>query len=339
MKISLIIATRNRCQQLGRCLAHVERLHCEYDWELVIVDNGSSDGTAEVVQKFAEQVDFDVKLVHEPRPGLGCAHNAGIASARGELVAFLDADDVWFPKKLELQVEALQAHPDAALCFTDFLEFDESGVTMPSRMNTRVNARGWFERLQVGDTEIACGTMYKELLQANWIHTSSVLIRKATLSEVGLFDGAFAMGEDYDLWLRIAKMYPVVCVNRVLSDYRYQAQSLCGPLKFRRLVHSRGIAQVLEKHLRAKSVPSALLDVAAEKVSQCYSVVGWSLFRQNRLAEARSLFRQGLRYHPSDLLLWLYLCASFLPLTIVEGIRRLRRWVSALQGPAETAPH
>lgn len=331
-RVSVIIPTHNCGAYIGDAIESVvAQTYAEY--EIIVVDDGSTDDTKTALAPYVGRIHY---LCQNNR-GVSAARNAGIARARGEVVAFLDADDMWLPLKLELQLEALQGHPDVALCFTDFLEFDKSGVTMPSRMNTRANARAWFERYRVGNSEVACGPMYEDLLQANWIHTSSVVIRRATFLRVGVFDEAFGVGEDYDVWLRIARTYPLVCVNRVLSGYRYQAQSVCGPPESRRLVYSRCVAQVLEKHLRENAVPSALRDVAAEKVSQCYWELGWSLFRQNRPSEARSLFWQGFRYHPSRRLLWLYLGASFLPLPIIEAIRRMKHWGRAFQDRPETA--
>jgi glycosyltransferase involved in cell wall biosynthesis len=92
MDISLIIATRDRSHQLARCLASVARIEFERPWELIVVDNGSNDATAEVVKQFADKASFPLRYVLEPGPGLGNAHNAGVAVARGEVLAFTDDD-------------------------------------------------------------------------------------------------------------------------------------------------------------------------------------------------------------------------------------------------------
>lgn len=92
MDVSLIIATRDRCGQLQRCLEAVACLQFERPWELIIVDNGSTDGTASVVYQFSECAQFSVRYVFESKPGLGNAHNAAIAVARGMILAFTDDD-------------------------------------------------------------------------------------------------------------------------------------------------------------------------------------------------------------------------------------------------------
>jgi glycosyltransferase involved in cell wall biosynthesis len=92
MDVSLIIATRDRSQQLARCLDSVARIKFERPWELIVVDNGSKDATAEVVEQFADKAFFPLRYVLEPEPGLGNAHNAGVAVARGEILSFTDDD-------------------------------------------------------------------------------------------------------------------------------------------------------------------------------------------------------------------------------------------------------
>jgi hypothetical protein len=92
MDVSLIIATRDRCQQLQRCLDAVIRLKFERPWELIVVDNGSTDETAQVIEKFRGSAPVKVRSVLQPQPGLGNAHNAGVAIALGKIVAFTDDD-------------------------------------------------------------------------------------------------------------------------------------------------------------------------------------------------------------------------------------------------------
>jgi glycosyltransferase involved in cell wall biosynthesis len=92
MDVSLIIATRDRCQQLARCLKSLARLEFERPWEVILVDNGSIDATAELAQQFAATAPVPVRYVYEREPGLGNAHNAGVRIARGEILAFTDDD-------------------------------------------------------------------------------------------------------------------------------------------------------------------------------------------------------------------------------------------------------
>lgn len=319
--VSVIVPTYNCAAYIGEALSSVfEQTYSTY--EIIVVDDGSTDHTEKVLAPYVDKIQY----LYQNNRGVSAARNAGIARARGEFVALLDADDVWFPRKLELQVQALKEHPEAGLVFTDFQDFDASGVTRNSRFNTWRGFRAWFDQHRLGDSKLAWGAMYEELLRANWIHTSSVLLRKAALEEVRLFDEAFAAGEDYDLWLRIAKLYPVVCVNRVLSGYRFRPQSLSGLKESRGPFVHQGTLTVLEKHLRNEWIPRALENVVLKELSYHWWGLGWTLFGQNRFAEARSRFVQGIRYHPFQSRNGLYWMATWLPLPVIEAVRRFRRW-------------
>jgi glycosyltransferase involved in cell wall biosynthesis len=92
MDVSLIIATRDRSHQLARCLDSVARIEFDRTWELIVVDNGSNDATADVVKQFAGEASLPLRYVLEPKPGLGNAHNAGVAVAHGQILAFTDDD-------------------------------------------------------------------------------------------------------------------------------------------------------------------------------------------------------------------------------------------------------
>jgi len=329
--ISVIIPTHNCADYIADTIESVlAQTYGEY--EIIVVDDGSTDDTKSALAPYMGKIHY----LHQNNRGVAAARNAGIARARGEYIAFLDADDIWFPTKLALQVHALEANPAVGLAFADFLDFDDTGVTRSSRLNTWPQAKAWFTRHQLGNSEIACGPMYEELLQACWIHASSAVVKRHVLGVVGLFGEAFLTGEDYELWLRVAQRYPFLWVNRVLSGYRYRAQSICGPGDGRPIQYHCIFVRALEHHLQNHLVPREFEDPVKKVLSQRYWALGWNCFGENRLVDARSLFWRGIRYYPYDRLLWLYWCSSFLPLPVVEAIRRLKRCSSAFQGRTET---
>jgi glycosyltransferase involved in cell wall biosynthesis len=319
--VSVIIPTHNCADYIADAIESVlAQTYGEY--EIIVVDDGSTDGTKSALAPYMGKIHH----LHQDNRGVSAARNAGIARARGEYIAFLDADDIWFPMKLDLQVRALKAHPEAGLAFTDFLDFDESGVTRQSRLNTWPQARAWFDRQRIEDTEIACGPMYEDLLQTNWIHASSAVVKRHVLGVVGLFDEACLSGEDTELWLRVARQHPLLCVNRVLSGYRYRSESLCGPTDSRAMRINRIVVQVLEKHLQQRLIPHGLEGSAKAALCQRYWAIGCTYFGENRFTEARRFLSQGIRYQPFNRRLWMYWWASFLPLSAIEAVRRLRQW-------------
>jgi len=330
--ISVIIPTYNCAAYVGQAIASV--VAQTYDrHEIIVVDDGSTDETKNVLGPYWEQI----RYVYQDNRGLAGARNTGIREAQGDLIAFLDADDIWFSNKLALQVHAFKRHRKAGVVFADFMDFDDARVTRSSRLTTWPQAMAWFNRHRVGASEMAFGPMYEELLKANWIHASSAIVRRDALSKVGWFDETLRAGEDLELWLRVARRYPFLCVNRVLSGYRYRADSLCGPIDSRATRVNQIVVKVLEQHLRRHEIPQEHVSSVRRVLCQRYWSLGWTYFGENRFAEARGYFRQGLRYQPFHREHWLYLCASFLPVAMIEAVRRVRRWGRSLHAHPETA--
>ncbi len=178
--VSAIIPTYNRLAFLREAVDSVLRQTYRH-FELIVVDDGSGDGTRDFVQSLTGPV----RYVFQPNVGPAAARNRGIACARGELLAFLDSDDLWLPAKLQRQVAYMTAHPEALICHTD-----EIWIRRGVRVNPRKKHRkrgGW---------------IFESCLPLCIVSPSSVMMRRAFFETVGGFDEAFPACEDYELWLR-----------------------------------------------------------------------------------------------------------------------------------------
>ena len=188
--ISVIIPTHNRRHTLPRALDSVLAQQRPAD-EIIVIDDGSSDGTAAMVARDYPRV----RLIVQPNAGVSAARNRGIAAARRRWIALLDSDDAWLPHKFDAQIRALAAHPDLRLCHTEEIWM---------RNGRRVNAMK--KHAKRG------GHIFLDALPLCVISPSSALIRRDLFDEVGLFDEALPACEDYDLWLRICAREAVAFV-------------------------------------------------------------------------------------------------------------------------------
>lgn len=209
--VSVIMPAFNGARYIREAMASVAA-QTRGDWELVVIDDGSSDGTAEAASRFAaENPALSIKVLRQPNGGAAAARNAGIRAAAGRYLAFLDCDDVWLPHKLETQLPALEKDPEIGLVFSDTGYFGERYDGRPPCV---------LPDFPSGGPDLA------ELFSGNCISTLTVVVRREILEMVGGFDESVSVGEDYDLWLRIASKSRVVCVRSVVSKYRVHAANM-----------------------------------------------------------------------------------------------------------------
>lgn len=184
--------------------------------EVIVVDDGSSDDTVARASSHGSQV----RVLQQRNAGPQAARNRALQEARGEYVAFLDSDDLWLPGKLSAQIRLLQRCPDVVAAFTRWhvWEPDADGCHRPPAdlINTRVTD---------DIDEQNSGWLYGPLLMSCMMLTTTVTLRTATLSKVGLFDPALRVGEDYDLWLRLSREGRIMKLASIGALYRHTETS------------------------------------------------------------------------------------------------------------------
>ena len=194
-KVSVIIPTYNRLPMLREAVNSVLAQDFE-DIELIVVDDGSTDGTGKEMKRYGGRVRL---LQHSKNKGVSAARNRGILHARGKYIAFLDSDDLWVKGKLKTQVTFLDENPHYPLCYTD-----EIWVRKGKRVNPKLKHKKY------------SGWVFEKCLPLCTISPSSAMMRKTLISKVGLFDEALPVCEDYDLWLRVSARFPIFFINRKL---------------------------------------------------------------------------------------------------------------------------
>ncbi|MCT7982836.1 glycosyltransferase [Laspinema sp. A4] len=223
--ISVIIPAYNAEKTIQETIESVLKQTFQ-DFELIIINDGSTDATLEIISSIK---DSRIQVFSFPNSGAQKSRNRGIEQAVGEYVAFIDADDLWTPDKLERQLKALEENPEAGVAYswTDYI--DESGNCLPGGHHFKFTNQV-YERLLLGDF-IGSG--------------SNPLIRKEAFSQVGNFDESLLGGQDWEMWLRLASKYQFTVVTATQVLYRQSAHSWSANLERQ----EKGYNQVIEKSL------------------------------------------------------------------------------------------
>ena len=207
--ISVIIPLYNKAGSIAQALDSV--LAQEYqDFEIVVVDDGSTDGGASVVENYG---DACIRLVRQENAGVSAARNRGIEEARGEYVAFLDADDEWMPEYLSVQYELVQKYPQCDVFVTNYEFHNEDGVVTPTRIN----------KLSF-DTEDGILDNYFEVAISSTppISSISIMMRKECMHKIGGFPVGVTLGEDLLTWARLVCKYHIAYTRKVMAIYNFR---------------------------------------------------------------------------------------------------------------------
>ena len=270
-KVSVVIPAFNAVAYLPAAVESVLK-QTFIDVEVLIVDDGSTDG---IGQWTAQIADPRVQLVSQQNQGVSAARNTGITRARGEYVAFLDADDLWDPTKLEKQVRHLDGDPAVGLVYTWTALVDERGNPTGRVFTSQVEGNVW-EQIVVDDM-ISNG--------------SSPMVRRSCFETVGMFDTNLAIAEDYDMWTRIAARYQFAVVKEVLTFYRRHSDNTTN----NRQKTIQGLRQVIEKIFQ--SAPLELLYLRNRSYANINLGLAWLSVNEGDYRQASHFRQQALLHH------------------------------------------
>jgi glycosyltransferase involved in cell wall biosynthesis len=199
-------------------------------WELIVVDDGSTDDTARVV---TEIEDDRIRIYQKTNSGVADARNQGMAIAKGDFLAFLDADDLWLSPKLKCQLDCFAAGPDdLGLVHTGYLEFGTEGTRAPKPL--RHCRKEWLS-----------GAVHRRLMVHDFVATSTVMIRSEVPTHCGEFDRTLSGPEDWDFWIRIASRFTFGFIDKALVRYRQHPAGLSKNVPR----YEISLMEVLNRHL------------------------------------------------------------------------------------------
>jgi glycosyltransferase involved in cell wall biosynthesis len=205
--VTVVIPCYNQARFLGEAIESVLS-QSYHHFEIIVVDDGSTDETSEVASRYGEE---GVRLIRQENRGLAGARNRGLGEAKGEYVVFLDADDKLLPGALEAGLRCFEAHPGCAL------------VAGHSRF---IDADGWLRAEPRPPRPIGSDLFVALLERRYFVIPGAVMYRRTVIESVGAFDTSLGAAEDYDLYFRIAKMFPVYWHHDVVLEYRKHGASM-----------------------------------------------------------------------------------------------------------------
>lgn len=276
-RVSVIMPAYNAAAYLAEALDSVLS-QTFADWEILIGDGGSTDGTAAIVEERRRTLGDRLRFFSRPNLGIAAARNLAIRESTGELLAFLDADDVWLPQRLERGIAALDAQPEVGLLHSRVRRMDRQGrpLAPPPELPLKyVSGR-------------IAGHLYT---RRSHILTLTVLLRRACVDRAGLFDEQTPLTEDRDMWFRVAREYPVAYIDEVLALYRMTGASHSSNLERAK----NGQLRFLEKHrdvVNPRDYRQGLASIERER--------GDLLFNRGELAAAIGCYGRAVAHDPTN---------------------------------------
>jgi glycosyltransferase involved in cell wall biosynthesis len=262
IEVSVVIPAFNAARYVGQAVdsALAQTLKSV---EVIVVDDGSRDATAAVLAGYGERL----RVLRQDNAGVSVARNRGIAASRGRYVAFLDADDLWLPEKLERQVEVLAGRGGARACYTRFTAVDSE--LRPSVYRWQPGPRARLEDLLLRGNVVSAGA-------------STVLCEHSLIDEVGGFDPELSLCADWDLWVRIAAATELTYIGEPLVVYRRHPTSMSRSVR----TLERESLQLLNRTFDRPDLPASLRERRRRALGRNYMMLAGSYSRAGLVREA-----------------------------------------------------
>jgi len=292
--ISVIVPVYNAGEYFGQSIASFLDQGLD-DFEIIIIDDHSTDNTAEVVQSFHSD---KIKYVY-----MECRHggpskprNIGIKTSRGKYIAFCDSDDLALPGRLQDAIDFMESYPEVGMTFTNAVRFeDQSGL----EIGTFLQGYTYFESLRkqsAGNDRFIISPVesYNALFYENYILPSGVTVARRVFDVVGLFDESLTNGDDRDMWLRISKVFSIGFIKKI--GFRYRVRE--GSISTRGVDLACNRLNVLRKHLQDEH-PKHVVRQIRRLIAENYFSIGYVHQKQGEMSEARSCYYMSLCESPS----------------------------------------
>jgi glycosyltransferase involved in cell wall biosynthesis len=296
--VSVIVPVYNRAHLVTETIQSI--LSQTYEFvEIILINDGSTDGSLPILREYEGRFPEKIRVIDQPNQGQIIARNNGIKMAKGNYIAFLDSDDVWMENKLERQLPLFE--PGVGLVFSGTEIIDEAGNTL---------------RVENADSSLS-GNIFPQLLVRNRMTGGTVVVTAEALRRVGIFCTDFKAAENWDLWLRVCKLYKARVVPDPLIKYRIHSSNMSGDSQL--MLDAK--RQIMEKYCDLGSSDAIVVRYSRQAYADYYYREGLNYFAAERYQQARKAFFSVFGFSPLYKDTWVRFLRSFLG---VRGNRLLR---------------
>ncbi len=345
--VSVIVPTFNRADLLPQCLASaLNQTHANL--EVIVVDDGSTDATADVVTSFQNR-DSRIKFYQQENAGVAVARNAGMQRANGEFLAFLDSDDLWEPWKISLQLACLSAAPDAGMIWTNMDAVDPEGQPVQARylqsMYSNYERFGFevlftesaflkdvagtsVDRGLVKERKLYWGDIFAPMFLGNLVHTSTVLLRRDRFENVSRFNETMRFaGEDYDFHLRTCQFGKVAYADVSSIKYRVGVSGQITESTNQFYFAAAYLESITTAYQSACERLQPHQGLIQQAFAEAHAWLGEEFLDRGQRDEARQHLLRSLRYLPTQPRTMIVLTSALCSHNVDRGLRAVYQMI------------
>lgn len=313
--VSIIMAVYNGAAYLAEAIESA--LNQTYsNIELIIVNDCSSDESVSIVTHYLS--DGRITLFHNERnSGVAASRNRALEHAKGEFITFLDQDDIWLPRKLEIQVAVIQANPGIGLLHAGYARIDPNSDLLPAYRELPA------ERFSDPDATVDVRDVFAEIFVTNDIQPLTTMIPREVMEAVGPFNAELPGVDDYELWLRIALRYPVGHIQTIVGYWRAHPGQQSNQGYRMLMIRLKALDQILNQYPEAESrVPRK--EFRKRMHGMCTSAANYTMYYLHDYLAARDLFARALKFQRLNFPSWGKYAYCSLPTPLRDGLKKIK---------------
>jgi len=295
-KLSIILPTYNTGAYLFETVESI-RQQSYQNFEIIIVDDGSTDDTKEVIKSLTDDR-LRIIFLDENSGSPSLPRNVGIANSTGEYVFMFDSDDIMLPGKLERSTEAIKGYNDIGLLFTNSMKIDEVGGIIDENILNGSSVFASLPRVKLAADlyRIKAEQMHKAFYSSSWISPSACVIPKKVFETVGDFDESLNYAEDRDLFFRISSRYDFAYLDMIGHKYRKRQDGQVGQISAKGHLYMHSLIRAVTKQLENETDKEAIR--AGEKIiSKCYYSIGYHYQSKGMFRKSRKFYLESMKYN------------------------------------------